>query len=379
MLALGLTDSEIGLIISVSWGFQIIMALLSGAITDKLGRRRTTLIFDILAWGVPALIWAVAQNFWYFLLAGIINSIWRITMNSWSCLLVEDADPDQLVDIYTWIHIANVMVGFVAPLTGFLIATFSLIPTMRGLYFFAAIMFTLKSVVTYLMTEETRQGKVRMAETRGQSLFGVLREYRGVFVGLLQAPQTLFTAGILLVIAITGMISGTFWAIIVTEELNIPAEHLAFFPFLKSAIMLVFFFGIMPRLNRFHFKMPMVLGFAAYFLSQLLLVTAPEQGYAVLVVSVFLEACGYAAISPLVDKMVVLTIDPQERARTQSIIAMGTILLTTPFGWIAGTLSGIDRNLPFYLNIALFAVGAILAWLAGNYSQRAIANEPAAA
>jgi uncharacterized membrane protein YeaQ/YmgE (transglycosylase-associated protein family) len=58
---------------------------------------------------------------------------------------------------------------------------------------------------------------------------------------------------------------------------------------------------------------------------------------------------------------------------------MGTILLTTPFGWIAGTLSGIDRNLPFYLNIALFAVGAILAWLAGNYSQRAIANEPAAA
>ena len=49
MLALGLTDANIGLILSVSWGFQIIFALISGVITDKLGRRLTTLIFDILA------------------------------------------------------------------------------------------------------------------------------------------------------------------------------------------------------------------------------------------------------------------------------------------------------------------------------------------
>src|SRR3954463_16010505 len=39
MLAFGLTDSHIGLILSISWGFQILMALLSGVITDKLGRR----------------------------------------------------------------------------------------------------------------------------------------------------------------------------------------------------------------------------------------------------------------------------------------------------------------------------------------------------
>ena len=51
------------------------MALLSGVITDKLGRRLTTLIFDILSWSVPALISAIAQNFWYFLIAGVINSV----------------------------------------------------------------------------------------------------------------------------------------------------------------------------------------------------------------------------------------------------------------------------------------------------------------
>ena len=99
MLAIGLSDKQIGLIVSISWGFQVLLALLSGVITDKLGRRRTTLIFDILSWSIPSLILAVAQNFWYFLAAAIINSVWRITLNSWSCLLVEDAEERQLVDI----------------------------------------------------------------------------------------------------------------------------------------------------------------------------------------------------------------------------------------------------------------------------------------
>jgi MFS family permease len=171
MLALGLSDKQIGLTVSISWGFQIFLALLSGVVTDKLGRRLTTLIFDILAWSVPSLISAVAQNYWYFLAAAIINSFWRIPLNSWTCLLVEDADQDQLVDIYTWIYIANQLVGFVAPLTGVLISMFSLIPTMRGLYVFAAIMFTVKAVVTYQMTQETAQGKIRLHETRHQSIF----------------------------------------------------------------------------------------------------------------------------------------------------------------------------------------------------------------
>src|SRR3954468_14377521 len=54
MIALGLPDTQIGLILSISWGFQIILALVSGVITDKLGRRLTTLIFDIVAWTFPA-------------------------------------------------------------------------------------------------------------------------------------------------------------------------------------------------------------------------------------------------------------------------------------------------------------------------------------
>jgi len=376
MIALGLSDKQIGSIVSISWGFQIILALLSGVVTDKFGRRLTTMIFDILSWSVPAVISAIAQNYWYFLAAGIINSVWRITHNSWSCLLVEDADQDQLVDIYSWIYIANIMVGFIAPLAGLLISKFSLIPTVRGLYIFAAIMFTVKAIVTYMMTQETQQGLIRMHETRHQSLFSALSEYTSIFQTILRTPQTLYTAGIMLILSISNVITGNFWGIIVTERLHIPAQNLAIFPFVKSAVMLFFFFVVMPRISKMHFKLPMALGFLGFVVSQFILIVAPDQGYLFLIVSVILEACCFAAVSPLVDQMVVLTIDPKERARIQSILYVGIILITSPFGWIAGNLSGIDKSLPFILNIALFGIGSVLAYMAGNAAQKRLAVTP---
>lgn len=370
MLALGVSDERIGLIVSISWSFQIFLALVSGVITDKLGRRRTTLISDILSWSVPALISALAQNFWFFLAAGIFNSIWRISSNSWTCLLVEDTDQSQLVDIYTWIYIANIMVGFIAPLAGIFIGTFSLVPTMRGLYYFAAILFTLKAVITYQMTEETRQGKIRLHETRQQSVWHLLSGYKDIFRALLHTPQTLYTAGIMLFLSITSMISGSFWAIIVTEKLDIPAQNLAIFPFIKSAIMLFVFFVLMPRIGKMHYKIPLVVGFLGFVGSQLVLLTAPNHGYILLILSVILEAFCFAMVSPLVDKMIVMTIDAKERARVQSILHMSIILLSSPFGWIAGTLSALNKSLPFLLNLVLFAMAAVLAYLAGEASQK---------
>lgn len=370
MVALGLSDRQIGLIVSISWGFQVLLASLSGVITDKLGRRLTTLIFDIISWTIPTIISALAQNFWYFLIAGVINSVWRITHNSWSCLLVEDAEHDQLVDIFTWIYIANILVGFVAPLAGLLIGKFALVPTMRGLYIFASVMFTVKAIVTYQLTEETQQGKIRMEQTRRQSIWSALYEYRDIFSTLLNTPRTLYTAAIMLVISISTLISGSFWSILVTEKLHVPAQNLAMFPFVRSAIILVFFFVVTPQINKLHFQQPMILGFLGFIASQLILITAPAQNYGLLLLSVLIEACSFAVVNPLVDRMTVLTIEPKERARILSIIFVVVILLSSPFGWIAGTLSTINKSLPFLLNISLFLLGAILAFAAGQVSRK---------
>jgi DHA1 family tetracycline resistance protein-like MFS transporter len=375
MLAIGLDDSQVGLIASIGLAFQALSALLSGAITDKLGRKRATFVFDLISWSIPCLIWAVAQNFTYFLIAAVINSLWRVTHNSWSCLLVEDTDQDTLLDVYTWIYIAGLLAAFFAPLASILINRYTLVPTVRVLYIFAFLMMTAKFLIMNGMVTETKHGLLRMEQTRHQSLFSILSEYRGVFRQVLGSPTTVYTLGVMLVMSTCWMINSTFWSIYVTENLSIPPEHLALYPFARSITMLFFFFLVMPRIRSLDFRNPMLLGLAGFILSQLILIASPVKGYLPLLLSTLIEAVSYATVSTLLDKMVVVTVEPKERARILAILYVIVILFTTPFGWIAGRLSEVNRILPFVLNIVFFAIGGGLILAASSSSARSKGNE----
>jgi hypothetical protein len=75
------------------------------------------------------------------------------------------------------------------------------------------------------------------------------------------------------------------------------------------------------------------------------------------------------------DRMFALNVDEAERARIISITLMMVVLLTSPFGWIAGKMSEVNRTLPFLFNILLFGVGMVLVWLADRSARIARAAE----
>ena len=128
MLALGVHDAQIGLLATISMLSQVVFGLLSGVITDKFGRRWTTAVFDIVAWAIPCLIWAFAQNFWWFLAASVINGAWQVTQNSWDCLLVEDVDRSQIPRVYSLIKVAADFSALFAPIAALLVANLGLEP-----------------------------------------------------------------------------------------------------------------------------------------------------------------------------------------------------------------------------------------------------------
>lgn len=372
MLALGLNDAQIGSIASLGLLVQPVFALISGAVTDKFGRRLTTFISDLLAWSIPCLIWAAAQDIRYFIVAVIFNAMWRIPHNSWTCLLVEDAEEDQLVHIWTWIYIAGLLSAFFAPLAGLLIGAIELVPAVRLMYLLAFVMMTFKGWILYRYSTETRQGYIRMQETREQPFTSLMSGYGEVLKQILRTPNTLVVLGIMLVISIVITINGNFWSILVTKKLDIPAEHLAIYPFARSALMLVLYFVLVPRLNLRRFRNPMLLGFLGFLVSSLILVTMPAGNYWLLLVSVLIEAISLAMYTPLMDSLVIISIAREERARINAILAMVVILLTSPFGWIAGQLSEANRIFPFILNICLFLVGMGLVALAWRLREREV-------
>ena len=370
MLALGISDAQIGMITSLGLLIQPIFALLSGAITDKFGRRLTTFVTDLLAWSVPCLIWAAAQDIRYFIVAAIFNAIWRIPANSWTCLLVEDADENQLVHIWTWVYISGLLSAFFAPLAGLLIKNIDLIPAVRILYLSAVLLMAIKSWILYRHSTETEQGYIRMEETRNQPILSLLAGYGTVFKQILRTPQTLVVIGIMFVIGVVMMINSTFWSILVTEKLGIPAEHLATYLFAKSTVMLILYFMLVPRLNLRRFRNPMLLGFIGFLVSNILLVLMPPGNYWLLLISVLIEAVSITMYGPLMDSLVIISIANQERARINAIIYVIVILLTSPFGWIAGQLSEANRVFPFILNIFLFLIGTVLVSIAWRFREQ---------
>ena len=82
----------------------------------------------------------------------------------------------------------------------------------------------------------------------------------------------------MLVLSISNLISGSFWSILVTEKLQIPAQNLAIFPFVRSAMIFAFFFLVMPQINKQHFKLPMIVGFLGFVASQLILLLRLSKG-----------------------------------------------------------------------------------------------------
>ena len=367
MLALGITDQQIGSIASLGLVLQIFTALVSGAIVDKFGRRWTLFICDMLCWSVPCLIWAAAQDVRYFVAAAVMNSLWRISLTAWTCLMVEDAEERHLVHIWTWIMIFAVCSAFFAPLGGWFVERYGLVSAVRGIYIFGFLMLSAKFIVLYVYSHETVRGVQRMEETRHRSIVSLLREYRSVFGQLLHSRPILAALSLMVITNIYTTISSNFWGVLFTSKLGFSDSQISTYVALRSIIMTISFFVIGPRLtNLRRFRLPLWAGFAGFLISQLLLVVMPPQAVIMLVISVVLEAIASALVSPMTESLLALSMESKERARVSAMVYVALIVLISPFGWIAGQLSALDRSLPFALNTALFAIGLILVWFIGR-------------
>ena len=258
MAALGLSATEIGLVSTVFFASQMVWALLSGPLTDKLGRRVCTVIFDCLSWSVPALLWMCAQNFWWFLVAAVFNGAWRVTENSWNLLMAEDAPPEKLVHYFSIAHVAGLIAGFVAPIPYLFVQQYTVVPTMRVLYGITFVMMTAKFLILFFTAGETAVGKRRMADTRGVSIFSYLMDSPRVLRNMLRDRRVMLTVGVVACFATVQNVYGTFWPLLVTDKLGIATENLSVFSTLKNILMLLCYFFVVPRIRLDRFERPLL-------------------------------------------------------------------------------------------------------------------------
>lgn len=149
MYTQGVTDVQIGLILSITMFVQVFFSFFGGILADKLGRKFTTMLGDFFGWAVACLVWSVSNNFWLFLAAALLNCFEQINQTAWYCLLIEDAQPKDLIGIYTWVNIGGLVAIFFAPLSGLFVNDYSVVPVVRVLYFLFALTMLTKCFITF--------------------------------------------------------------------------------------------------------------------------------------------------------------------------------------------------------------------------------------
>lgn len=362
MLTLGMTDIQVGIVTSIYMFSQMIFAFLSGAIIDKLGRRKSTVIFDFLAWSLPCLIWAFSQGFWFFVVAAILNGTMKITTVSWDCLLVEDAPKDKITHIYSWVIIAGNISALFAPISSILVAKLTLAPAIRILYINAFVIMTVKLLILYKFSTETGIGRIRRDISRNMSWSEMLSGYKSALQKILNSRGTIFAIIISIIVEIVAMLGMTFWQIIASRHIGVSDTLLPIFPMIRSVFSIVLFFTVISRINQSKLKWPLYGGFISSIVSYILLISISNTGiwgYAILFISLIFEALGTAVLSTLRESLVAIHVDPGERSGIMALLQTTVMLVSVPFGYIGGVLSDISRILPFVMSIVLLMLGMV--------------------
>jgi len=364
MLEFGVTLTQVGMITSLGLVVHIIFALISPFITDKLGRRYTTLIFDSIGWGGAMLVWAFAQNIYFFIIAAVFNAFSRVVGNSWHCLMLEDSEPRIVIHIFNFLHMAAIVAGFFAPIGALLINRLTLVPAMRVMLMFSFVSMMALFIIRHFFVTETEVGRQKMQQMKGVNIGSVFRSYVPVFRRILGDRLLIVALFLRSLNFVQFTIRQTFLAVLVTQRLMFPAEAIALFHTLNAIVMLMVLLFITPMLARFTRNWPISLGIGFHVAATGVLLLTPALNYPLLILSAIFIALGTGIATPRIDTLVANTIHNEERSVANAIMMVFILSLTAPFGYIGGVLSEIDIRLPFIMTLGIFIVCLFMVYVA---------------
>ncbi|MBP3966075.1 MFS transporter [Paenibacillus lignilyticus] len=371
MLELGVSETQIGLITSIGMAMQILTSLISGHLTDKMGRRRALLVYDLISWSVATLIWAVSQNFWFFLAAAVVNSFQRVPTTAWYCLLVEDTDPEDRSIVFTILMFIGVIGGLFAPLGGLFVSQFTLVPAMRIMYVIAFIGMTIMMIVRHFTTHETAIGLKKMEESSKVSLSDTITEYKDVMKLIVANKALMIIFGVYILFNFQMTLRNTYLSVYWVDALHINDSIISIFPAISSAAMILFLMVATPRLKERLANQYMIAGFLISAVSFVMLLTTGPGNITATIISTVLMAIGGLLASPYLESSIQNAIDDHNRAKVFSILGVLILIFTFPAGILGGWTYTINAKFPLVFIVVAFLASVIMMFLYARRTSRA--------
>jgi len=360
MYELGVSETAIGWITTLSLIVQVFSSFISGYLTDRMGRKKAVLYFDLLSWSLAAILWAVSQNVWFFVAAALVNGFQRVPSTAFYCLVVEDTKPADRTYVFTLLQIISVIGGLFAPLGGLLVYAYGLVPGTRIMYALAFLLMTFQFVGRHLTTRETEMGYRKMKETRELGLSKSLIDYAGAIKEITASKTLLLIFSVYVLFNFQTTLKTTYLSLYMADYLHVDSDLISLVPAVSSVVMLLVLWLLTPRIPEQSIYKSMMVGFLLSVLSNLMLVIGPITNLAWIAASTIIAAVGMMISSPYLEAAVANAIDDEKRAKIFSMLSVLILLITSPAGIIGGWAYTFDPRIPVWLIILAFGAAYLL-------------------
>jgi len=359
MADLGLTDIEMGIVNSVGLFASFVFFTLAGPVTNKYGRRRTSLVFDILSWSVSMVIWTFAQNFVWFVVAVIFNSAVRVVTVSWNLLLTEDAPQDRVVKVYAIVNIIGSMGGFVTLAAGLLLDHFGVIPVMRWTYGLGAVFMTAMFFLRNALCTETANGRILMEQNRNVSLWNLIFSQLRNFRTASRDGHFFFLAIAFLISTAVG--SFNFYQIIhLTDNLGYSKSQLSIVPAVNSLVSILLVLVVLPRIPKTAERSGLLAGFLLCAATATAFLFLGKDMLPLVLLVQGLASAGFLVLLTYLNSVFMNSVREAHKAELFGLVQMLSMLLSIPTGYLAGLMFSLNPLSAFGVSIGLFAAGGLV-------------------
>jgi Na+/melibiose symporter-like transporter len=369
MKDVGLSTFEIGLVISINLYLAAVIQVLAGVVTNRLGRKRATFIFDVTSWVVPMAIWAVSDNFWFFLVGYLLNATSKVVNVSFWLLATEDSEERQRPRIFAAIKVIILLAGLLVPAVGYFADRYGELPTFRVLFVLGTIAMLAHNLIRNAYSDETEAGLRAMELHQSVSLrHGVLDSIR--LLGLALRNSTLRRVVGFFVFSTMAVSINIFLSVYLARGLGFSGFVVGLVPAVAACGALLCFLVVMPALERRASTGRLAVYSAGVTAAGwvMFLFTGPGA-VALLLAGVAVFSIGTFALESYRDALVVSCVHPDDRADLFAAVQSLAGVLAIPGGLIAALLYDATPKLLFGAILALYAA-TLLCGLGSRFSQQ---------
>ncbi len=377
----GVSDTQLGLLVTAGAGASILFSLLSAPIVDSIGRKRATLYFDLAGSVVPFLVYVVSGSFVFALIGTLLSNANKILSVGYYLLMTEDSVNSEKAASFNIFNILVIASGVLVPIAGSLVEKLGIVRAERWFLVLSALSMTVSALGRNHFAVETSTGE-RLMERHAADPRGRFLDFRNLAAPYRRALSYLGSNRVAAAAVAANVLFYVFYIVGTNNSLYFAPffnDVLGMNPAMVSVIGAVFSGGTlfaMLFLNPLLFRRmsPAACALAGAVLTAagyLPLLFIARGGYAWAIASVSLSALGYGMLKSAIDASLATcfgdsagSVHAEEgRAGVYSVAN----LISSVLGMGAGALCGLvypmaPRSIPLISVIILVSICAILGY-----------------